>query len=122
MTPSARRHDPRKARLVLLKALHTAIWGFLAGCVVAIPIATWMGNFTAALALIRFVAMQIAILAMNSWRCPLQRIAAGYTPDRSANFDIYLPAWLAGRTIFIFGSLFGIGLVLSGVLWWGSRQ
>jgi hypothetical protein len=111
-----------QARLILLKALHTAIWAFFAGCVVAIPIAAWMGDFTAALTLIGFVALEVAVLALNGWRCPLQRIAAGYTSDRRANFDIYLPAWLAGRTMVIFGPLFGIGLVLTGALWWGSRR
>jgi hypothetical protein len=36
------------------------------------------------------------ILAVNHWRCPLSPIA----------FDIYLPPWLAGRTMPIFGTLY----------------
>jgi hypothetical protein len=46
------------------------------------------------------------ILAVNHWRCPLSPIAARYTDDRSATFDIYLPPWLAGRTMPIFGTLY----------------
>jgi hypothetical protein len=39
------------------------------------------------------------------------------TDDRSDNFDIYLPLWLARRNKFIFGSLFAMGLVFALVLW-----
>jgi hypothetical protein len=37
-------------------------------------------------------------------------IAARYTSDRSANFDIYLPRWIARYNKEIFGSLFAVGL------------
>jgi hypothetical protein len=37
--------------------------------------------------------------------------------DRAADFDIYLPASLAARTMVIFGSLFLAVLVLSGLIW-----
>ena len=110
------------ARLVLLKALHTAIWAFFAACVVAIPVQAWLGHFDVVLVLIGFVAVEIAILATNNWRCPLQRIGALYTSDRRANFDIYLPEWLADRTMVIFGPLFTGGMGLSGLLWWVSHR
>jgi hypothetical protein len=35
------------------------------------------------------------VLWLNGWRCPLTDVAARYTDDRRANFDIYLPEWLA---------------------------
>lgn len=110
------------ARLVLLKALHTTIWVFFAGCVVAIPVLAWLGNFDVVLLLIGFVAIEIAVLAMNHRRCPLTALAARYTNDSRANFDIYLPEWLAARTMVIFGPLFTGGLVFSGLLWWVSNR
>ena len=106
----------------MLKALHTAIWAFFAACVVAIPVQAWLGHFDVVLVLIGVVAVEIAILAMNNWRCPLQRIAARYTSDRRANFDIYLPEWLAARTMVTFGPMFTGVLVLSGLLWWVSHR
>ena len=110
-----------EARLRVIKFLHTVIWAFFAACVLAIPFAAWLGNFGVVLVLIALVAFEIAILALNSWRCPITGIAARYTSDRRGNFDIYLPEWLASRTKIIFGPLFLTGLVFAAVLWSTSR-
>ena len=59
--------------------------------------------------------MEVAILAVNRMRCPLTGVAARYTEDRSDNFDIYLPAWLARHNKLIFGGLFALGEVY--LLW-----
>jgi hypothetical protein len=66
------------------------------------------------------VGVEVAALALNSWRCPLQGIAARYTSDRSGNFDICLPAWLATRTTVIYGPLLTVGICLTATLWWAS--
>ena len=52
------------------------------------------------------VWVEILVLALNRMRCPLSDVAAHYTGDRSDNFDIYLPAWLARHNKLIFGSIF----------------
>ena len=104
-------------RLRLIKALHSLIWAILASCVVAIPFAAWAGRLDVALALIAIVSIEVAVLAVNAWRCPLQAVAARYTSDRKANFDIYLPAWIAGHTMIVFGPLFGFGLVVTIACW-----
>jgi hypothetical protein len=39
--------------------------------------------------------IEVAVLVLNRMRCPLTGIAARFTEDRRANFDIYLPLWLA---------------------------
>ena len=59
----------------------------------------------------------LVVLALNRWRCPLTPIAARYTDDRRANFDIYLPEWLARHNTEIFGSLYLAGVVLLAVRW-----
>jgi hypothetical protein len=38
-------------------------------------------------------------------------VAARYTDDRRANFDIYLPEWLARQNKEIFGPLYAAGVV-----------
>ena len=38
-------------------------------------------------------------------------VAARYTDERRANFDIWLPEWLARHNQSIFGTLFVAGLV-----------
>ncbi|MEO6873689.1 MAG: hypothetical protein ABI222_02590 [Opitutaceae bacterium] len=104
-----------------IKAVHTVIWAFFAGCVLAIPFQAWRGNFGCVLVLIGFVGLEIVILAFNSGHCPLTGIAARYTRERRGNFDIYLPEWLASRTKIIFGPLFLVGLIIAAALRWGPR-
>ena len=45
--------------------------------------------------LIGFVLVECGVLAANRGRCPLTGTAARHTGQRLANFDIYLPVWLA---------------------------
>ncbi len=97
------------AALIRIKLLHTAVWIFFVGCIVAIPIVGAMGQFRVAAALTGFVLLECVVLALNRGRCPLTDLAARYTTEREANFDIYLPLWLARHNKTIFGSLFAFG-------------
>jgi hypothetical protein len=103
---------PQSQRIPLLigmKLLHTAIWLFFAGCIVAIPFAGARRQFRVVAVLTGLVLVECAVLAMNRGRCPLTDLAGRYTEDRTDNFDIYLPLWLARRNKTIFGMLFAIG-------------
>ena len=73
-----------------IKAIHSLVWAFFAGAILAIPFAAWLGEFTWAAGLAAVVLIECAILAFNRMRCPLTAVAARYTEDRRANFDIYL--------------------------------
>ena len=95
--------------LVGIKLLHTAIWLFFAGCIVAIPVAAARGRFRWAAVLTGLVLVECAILAVNRSRCPLTDLAGRYTEARTDNFDIYLPLWLARRNKTIFGTIFAVG-------------
>jgi hypothetical protein len=46
---------------------------------------------------------------VNRRRCPLTDLAGRYTEERTDNFDIYLPLWLARRNKTIFGTIFAVG-------------
>jgi len=65
--------------------------------------------------------LQVLILVFNRLRCPLTAIAARYTSDRRANFDIYLPEWLARHNKGIFGTFFVFGLLFTLARWMGRR-
>ena len=97
-------------RLRAIKLLHTAVWAVFAGCIVAIPVLAWQGRFRAAAVLAGIVLGEVAVLWLNRWRCPLTAVAARYTDDRRANFDIYLPEWLARYNKQIFGPLYAAGV------------
>lgn len=103
--------------LAALKLIHTAIWVFFVLAISAIWVCAAAGNLAGAGWSIAVVMVEVAVLGLNHGRCPLGGIAARLTPDRSANYDIYLPAWLAGRTKPIFGPLF-LGGVLFTLLRW----
>ena len=107
-------HD---CRLRAIKLLHTLVWAVFAGCIVAIPVLALQGRFRLAAVLALVVLGEVVVLAINRWRCPLTPIAARYTDDRRANFDIYLPEWLARHNKEIFGPLYLAGVVLLAVRW-----
>ena len=100
-----------------IKAIHSLVWAFFAGAILAIPFAAWLGEFTWAAGLAAVVLIECAILAFNRMRCPLTAVAARYTEDRRANFDIYLPLWLATYNKRVFGALFIAGLLFAVVRW-----
>ena len=104
-------------RLRTVKRLHTAVWAVFAGCVLAIPWLTWLGQFGVAAVLATIVLGEVVVLWLNRWRCPLTAVAARYTDDRRANFDIYLPEWLARHNKQIFGPLYVGGVVFLVVRW-----
>lgn len=97
--------------LIAVKLLHTVAWAFFASCVVAIPVLAWLGRHHLALWAAGAVAVEVLILAVSGWACPLTPIAARYTEDRRPNFDIYLPEWLARYNKEIFGSGYVAGLL-----------
>jgi hypothetical protein len=107
-------------RLRAIKLLHTAVWAGFAGCIVAIPVLTLQARFRLAAVLALVVFGEVVVLAVNRWRCPLTPIAARYTTDRRANFDIYLPEWLARYNKEIFGPLYLAGVVFLVVRWVGA--
>jgi uncharacterized membrane protein len=105
--------------LRLIKAVHTLAWAFFVACIAAIPLLAWARRFDLALLFIGIVFVEVVVIVVNAWRCPLTAVAARYTDDRRPNFDIYLPEWLARYNKEIFGSLFGAGVLLTVILWLG---
>jgi hypothetical protein len=102
-----------------IKALHTIAWALFAGCILALPVVAWRGDFTTAAALIGIVLVEVLVLVVNGMRCPLTGVAARFTDDRRDNFDIYLPLWLARYNKLIFGWLFVAGILFTLARWQG---
>jgi len=111
MTPAASLHT--------IKAVHTLVWAFFAGCIIAIPIFAVVNQYRLAFLFICIVLVEVLILIANRLRCPLTGVAAKYTTDRSDNFDIYLPLWVARHNKSIFGWLYVCGGLLTFAKWIG---
>ena len=107
------------ASLRTIKLLHTAVWAFFAGCIIAIPIFAFLRLYTEAVVLIGVVLVEVIVLAANGLRCPLTGVAAKYTNDRRDNFDLYLPVWVARHNKLIFGLLFVGGTLFTLARWAG---
>jgi hypothetical protein len=109
--------DAGNRRLKAIKAAHTIVWLFFAVCILAIPVAAWLAAHQAAAAFAIIVLVEVLVLVFNRFQCPLTPVAARYTADRSDNFDIYLPLWLARYNKIIFGSLYVAGLAYALTQW-----
>jgi uncharacterized membrane protein len=104
-------------KLRVVKAAHTAVWALFAACILAIPMYVYQDRFDRVVVLIAIVLVEVAVLLLNSWRCPLTAVAARYTDDRRDNFDIYLPNWLARHNKSIFSLIFIAGLAYALLRW-----
>lgn len=94
-----------------IKLVHTVVWVFFVLCILAIPLFTERSQLSVAALFAAIVGVEVAVLAVNRMRCPLTGIAARYTDDRRANFDIYLPEALARHNKSIFGTLYAAALL-----------
>jgi len=98
--------------LVVVKVIHTVVWAFFAACITAVPLLALAGQLRGATVLSAIVLGEVVVLVLNRMRCPLTDVAQRYTQDRSDNFDIYLPLFLARHNKRIFGALFVAGEVI----------
>ena len=102
--------------LVAIKLLHTLVWVLVVACILAIPLAAIKHQFHWVWILSGIVLAECIVIGANRFRCPLTDLAGRYTTERAANFDIYLPPWLARKNKMIFGTLFVAVEAFS--LWW----
>lgn len=100
-----------------VKLVHTVVWAFFAGSIVAIPVLASAQRYRAAFVFIGVVFVEVLILGVNGMRCPLTAVAARYTHDRRDNFDIYLPEWLARHNKTVFGLLYVLGIIFTIARW-----
>ena len=107
----------RISTLTAIKLLHTVIWAFFAGCILALPIVGLMHRFDWAVILTLLILVECGVLALNRGRCPLTNWACGFTEDREANSDIFLPNWLAQNNKVIFGALFVVNELIVLCCW-----
>lgn len=108
--------------LLAVRIVHTVVWVFFVACILGIPALTWRGRFVGASWLVGVVLVEVLVLLVNRWSCPLTPVAARFTEDRRANFDIFLPEWLARHNKSIFGGLYVLGLAYLIVAWAVQRS
>lgn len=103
--------------LIAIKLLHTFIWAVFAGGILALPWLAHSRRFRWAVWISIVIWIECVVVIANGWRCPLTDWAAQYTSDRAANFDIYLPVWLAATNQKIFSTQFVLGEIYLAYCW-----
>ncbi|NTW22374.1 hypothetical protein HGA34_02390 [Candidatus Falkowbacteria bacterium] len=99
--------------LKLIKTIHTLIWVIMSGSNFVAFYFAFMGRFDAWFYVpAALLSVEILVILFNSWKCPVTTIAEKYTSERKANFDIYLPEWLAKYNVRIFSILIIIEIVI----------
>jgi len=100
-----------RAALATIKTVHTVVWAIFVAAIVGVPLAARFESWGVVAVLVAVVSAECVVLVANRMRCPLTAIAERYTDDRRANFDIWLPEWLARHNKSIFGTMFVLGLI-----------
>lgn len=100
-------------KLILVKIVHTLIWVFFNIVIFYLLFAAITGRINQWVWIcIGLILIEGAVLAMNKLKCPLTNIAERYTDSREANFDIYLPLWIAQHNKTIYTTIFGVAVVI----------
>lgn len=104
-------NNNRKLRLI--KIIHTIIWAFFVSIIFYVVYSGFSGNIT----LYTWIAIGLVVgeglvLLLFRMFCPLTVLARRYSDAPEANFDIFLPGWLAKYNKIIFTTIFLIGLVV----------
>ncbi|MGO4883819.1 MAG: hypothetical protein ACLP59_23810 [Bryobacteraceae bacterium] len=99
--------------LTFLKTVHTIIWMVMSAANLTAFYLAFVGRFNAWFFLsVTLLGGEVVIIAVNSWHCPLTDVMGKYTLDRKANFDIYLPEWLARNNIKGFSLLMALEIMI----------
>ncbi len=103
-------------KLKQVKLLHTAVWAVMVAAILQIIYSGWTGHISpftyGAFGLMAFEGLA---LWYGKGACPLTPVARQYSDSQKANFDIYLPEWVAKWNKEIFGTLLAVGVAM--VLW-----
>lgn len=84
------------SKLIFIKGLHTAIWIFFNVVIFYMVYAVWTNQLDYRLWICYgLILLEGLTLALFRLYCPLTIWARNYSNSEKANFDIYLPEWLA---------------------------
>jgi hypothetical protein len=100
-------------KLVIIKSSHSLVWIVMVAATFYILYAGITGTRSILLWVsIVLLCIESLVLLVNGWVCPFTTIAMKYTSDRTDNFDIYIPLFIARYNKMVFGTIFIIGLLL----------
>lgn len=104
----------KETRLTIIRIIHTVIWLFFNVVIFYMLYAAIKGklNHWLWIGFGLFVLEGLVLLAFKFY-CPLTLWARKYSDSTKANFDIYLPNWLAKYNKQIYTSILGIIIAIT---------
>ncbi|MBK7344394.1 MAG: hypothetical protein IPJ06_15630 [Saprospiraceae bacterium] len=107
-------------RLLVIKWVHTLIWAIFVTLIFYVVYSGISGHITRMTWVsIGLVVGEGLVLLLFGMSCPLTVMARRYSDSDRANFDIFLPEWLARKNKLIFTTLFVAGaLMVLYHTWW----
>jgi len=98
-----------ETKLTVVKLIHTLVWIFFNTVIFYMLYAVIIGKLDMWLWIgYGLVALEGITLIIFKCSCPITNIARKYSMSSKANFDIYLPNWLAKHTVPISVSILGL--------------
>ena len=99
--------------LVFLKILHTIIWAIVTASNFVAFYFAFIGRFDIWFWIpALLVVLEIIVIMLNDWKCPITNLVEKYTKVRSGNYGIYLPGWLAKYNVRIYSVLIPLEVVI----------
>ncbi len=109
----SRRFLRARNKLWLVKSIHTLVWAFFVAAIGYVVYSGLADRITALTGVAGgLVLAEGAVLLLFRGQCPLTLLARQYSSANRANFDIFLPEWLARHNQVIFTSIYGLSLLL----------
>lgn len=104
----------------LIQSVHTVIFVILTVALAVLLYEVILDRVTAlSWAAVVLLTVEGLILLANGWRCPLTVHAEAIGSAHGEVVDIFLPKWFADHVFQIYGSLFGVAILLLLVRLWG---
>lgn len=103
-----------ETKLILIKIVHTIIWLFFNVVIFYMLYAVltnkldkwlWIGY--------GLFILEGIVLLLFKFFCPLTVMARNYSDSTKANFDIYIPNWLAKYNKLIYTSILGVIFIIT---------
>ena len=110
---SGMRMNKAYSKLILLKSLHTLIWVFFNVVIFYFVYAVIINRIDRWVWIcLGLVVLEGLVLLIFKSLCPITVVARKYSDSDKANFDIYLPNWLAKYNKRIYTAIVVVGVII----------
>jgi hypothetical protein len=100
-------------KLLIIKIVHTLVWIFFNIVLGYLFYAVWVNSIDEWVWIgLGLFLLEGIILLIFRMACPLTIMARKYSTSQKANFDIFLPEWLAKYNKIIYSILFVIVIIM----------